>query len=324
MEINRSPSSARPLGTADSSKSDYVLLVNKGFPIDDQTWSRMWENAMKCFPQGQKQIVEILENTKPPAAPRVVHGPVYTTGMDTRQKLEAIQEYMKELQYNHTGTQFFEIKKQRPMNRLMDTAKEIIREALPIKCLEAAILGIYLTNSMTEIERFTISFKTQFQGQIYRHIVLGIYHDGRYGALGLSRRDDLMYKPVVYPTLHSLLKDYERSYAQYWHAVKKVTLCMPIEHDPCSLKCIEWKYVILNYSTMGDTAMAKACELYCREMKNKTYAPSKSMGSTMSAESLVALGAAGSRPTIAPRTTKPLQKPQEKSPAKSGGYQIRV
>lgn len=29
------------------------------------------------------------------------------------------------------------------VHRLMETAKEMIRESLPIKCLEAAILGLY-------------------------------------------------------------------------------------------------------------------------------------------------------------------------------------
>lgn len=29
------------------------------------------------------------------------------------------------------------------IHRLMETAKEMIRESLPIKCLEAAILGLY-------------------------------------------------------------------------------------------------------------------------------------------------------------------------------------
>ena len=31
-----------------------------------------------------------------------------------------------------------------------------------------------------------------------RHIVLVLHHGGSYGALGLSRREDLMYKPLVF------------------------------------------------------------------------------------------------------------------------------
>ena len=33
-----------------------------------------------------------------------------------------------------------------PMARVVDTAKEVVRKALPIKCLEAVFLGLYLTS----------------------------------------------------------------------------------------------------------------------------------------------------------------------------------
>ena len=37
-------------------------------------------------------------------------------------------------------------------------------------------LGLYLTNGMDDIERIPISFKSQFSGRIYRHIVLAVHH----------------------------------------------------------------------------------------------------------------------------------------------------
>ena len=81
---------------------------------------------------------------------------------------------------------------------LMEIAREIIREALPIKCLEAVILSLYLTNGLTSVDRFPISFKTVFNGTTFRHVVLGVYNYGRYGVLGMSRRKDLMYKPLEF------------------------------------------------------------------------------------------------------------------------------
>ena len=59
-----------------------------------------------------------------------------------------MKEYYKILntyntRYDYTGLQFFEIKKGRPLCRLMDVAKSIIRESLPIKCLEAVVLAMY-------------------------------------------------------------------------------------------------------------------------------------------------------------------------------------
>jgi hypothetical protein len=51
---------------------------------------------------------------------------------------------------------------------------------------------------MLGVERFPIGFKSVFNGHAHRHVVLGIYHGGRYGALGMSRRDELMYKPMTF------------------------------------------------------------------------------------------------------------------------------
>jgi hypothetical protein len=51
----------------------------------------------------------------------------------------------------------------------------MIEDSLPIKCLEAVILSIYLTNELSSVERFSIGFKTISNGNIHRHVVLGIY-----------------------------------------------------------------------------------------------------------------------------------------------------
>ena len=47
----------------------------------------------------------------------------------------------------------------RPISGLMECAKDMIKEALPIKCLEALVLGTYLTNDIHGLLRFNISFK---------------------------------------------------------------------------------------------------------------------------------------------------------------------
>ena len=58
---------------------------------------------------------------------------------------------------------------------LMEVSKKIIEDSLPIKCLEAVILSIYLINeisgsnppsenSASNIEKFTIGFKTNAKG----------------------------------------------------------------------------------------------------------------------------------------------------------------
>ena len=69
-------------------------------------------------------------------------------------KLKAVQTYMESLEYNHTGTQFFDIIKTRPIISQMEVCRKMIQESLPIKCLEATILGIYLTNGVAGLERW--------------------------------------------------------------------------------------------------------------------------------------------------------------------------
>lgn len=79
--------------------------------------------------------------------------------------------------------QFFDVKRYKPLSRyliiqtifidklhfrLMDMAKDMIKESLPIKCLEAVILSLYLTSPLTSLQRFTIRFKSSHEGRCYR------------------------------------------------------------------------------------------------------------------------------------------------------------
>nr|ABA40766.1 SJCHGC00982 protein [Schistosoma japonicum] len=84
----------------------------------------------------------------------------------------------------------------------------MMQAALPIKCLEATILAIFLTQGQKYFKRFTISFVSEFNGNIFRHVVLGIYSSssGLFGALGLSRRENLMYKPLKFPVIKIVYK----------------------------------------------------------------------------------------------------------------------
>jgi hypothetical protein len=48
----------------------------------------------------------------------------------------------------------------------MDTCRDVLRQGLPIKCIEAAFLGMYLTAGLTELSRFPVGFKSQAGGQV--------------------------------------------------------------------------------------------------------------------------------------------------------------
>ncbi|EDO40230.1 predicted protein [Nematostella vectensis] len=228
----------------------------------------MWTHVEKIHPDGMKMVYKIREKADLEEVP-YASAPVFSPScvLTVTEKLVLIQKYLQQLQYNHTGTQLFEIKKYRPYTGLMDTAREIIKESLPIKCLEAVIVSLYLTSSMSELQRFTIGFKTQFGSSIYRHVVLGVHANGKYGALGLSRRDDLMYKPLTFKSLCDLLNDFVESYGNYLHSVKKIKLSLPIVHDLHSCEKIHWKYLALSPAKLSASDMKKILEKYSRELR---------------------------------------------------------
>ena len=50
----------------------------------------------------------------------------------------------------------------------MDTARDVLREALPIKCIEAVFLGAFLTAGWEELQRFPVGFKSSVGKDTYR------------------------------------------------------------------------------------------------------------------------------------------------------------
>jgi len=160
-------------------------------------------------------------------------------------KLGRIQNYLNELGYNNLGIPFFEINKSSSYSSLMKMAKLMINTGLPIKCLEATVLGIYLTNSLPIVDRFSISFKSEVNGKIYRHIVLAVKIRGNYGAIGLSRKDDLHWKEPVYKTLKELILDYKTSYRRHNHELLEIKMGSKIPHEIFINDKIIWKRAVI-------------------------------------------------------------------------------
>lgn len=138
---------------------------------------------------------------------------------------------------------------------LAELSKQMIEVSLPIKCLEAVILSIYLVNeiistsSVNGVEKFTIGFKTNSKGNVHRHVVLGVYchSTGLFGALGISRRYDLGFKKLKYFSLTDLIKDYVNCYSDYLHKVKRVKIGMPIPNSNRSFESIPWNGCTINF-----------------------------------------------------------------------------
>ena len=127
-------------------------------------------------------------------------------------KVQAVQSYIEKLSYNFTGVNYFDVRKQRPMGRIMETARDITRQALPIKCVEAVFLATYLTQGLRDLERVAVSFKSTVDGQTYKHIILALKHNSKWGSVGLSRRRELYFKELIYDSLADLVLEFKRSY----------------------------------------------------------------------------------------------------------------
>lgn len=78
-----------------------------------------------------------------------------------RARLRLAQELITALQYNHTdAVTYFTVDKARPTCRVMDTARDIIRHGLPIRCVEAVFLAMYLTAGWREVERIPLRMRS--------------------------------------------------------------------------------------------------------------------------------------------------------------------
>lgn len=79
--------------------------------------------------------------------------------------------------------------------------------------------------------------------QCYRHIVLAVRDTatGFWGALGISRRRELMDKPLVHASLSSLVADYVAAYSRWGHEIVKVRAGLPAPHDAESKCSVCWR-----------------------------------------------------------------------------------
>ncbi|EGD76417.1 hypothetical protein PTSG_07536 [Salpingoeca rosetta] len=184
--------------------------------------------------------------------------------------LKETQRFLWRLQYNHTGMQFFPVKKYLPLTRLMELGRLICRTCLPIKCLEAVIVALYLLLPFENLHRIPISFKSRFCGHTYQHIVLGVHVNGKFGALGLSRRQHLMYKPCRYNSLAALIREYEQRYEEVGHTLVRVRVGRPIPPSRHSTQAIPWRHLILVMKRLGEEDLRSACERYMRQLRTGT------------------------------------------------------
>ncbi|KAL5967354.1 Tubulinyl-Tyr carboxypeptidase 1, partial [Taenia solium] len=202
----------------------------------------MFQFCIHCYPNLEQEVMNLA---------------LSSPAKQSRKPL--ILELCPENTYNFVGTQFYAIPKSKPISRLELIAKTMIKEALPIKCLEAVVLAMYahyffpatlaefryLTRKCVELQRFTISFKSIQGKNKYSHIVLGVCCRGRFGAVGLSRRSNLMFRPLKYNKLSELVDDFLSAYSVHGHEVLKINISSAIPHSPQFLETINWDFTFL-------------------------------------------------------------------------------
>lgn len=215
----------------------------------------------------QKDLAnEASENTGPCPPPLPV-APQLSSFATMPEKLFAVQSFIEKLQYNYTPVDYFDVRKNRPMSRILDTSRKIIRDGLPIKCVEAVFLALFLTQGLQSLERIPMSFKSRVDGHTFKHIVLAVRHQGMWGALGLSRRPALYWKPLVHKSLGDLYAEFRRSYTEVHHSLVRVKVGLPVGHDAYSTEYVCWAYRSYNARDGSDghqTEVARALNGYAK------------------------------------------------------------
>ena len=259
-------------------------------PLDEESWrcllqkfkdshpkseiylSNSSRSSINCFSSSLSTNVSLDKENNTDIVP-LPKKPVFVDGMTLEEKIKLVQCFLNKLQYNHLGIQFFNVKTRRPVYRLAELARDIIKNPLPIKCLEAVIVAIYLTSSIDSLQRFAIRFKSRFQNKVHRHIVLGLYWHSQsfFGAIGLSRRSNLMDKPMKYKSLSDLIFDYRASYSECYHCLTKVKLSSAITSNMQSSDQINWSYYAIPMFKTSEEDIIKSLGIYTRELRKSRW-----------------------------------------------------
>ncbi|KAJ8396846.1 hypothetical protein AAFF_G00011690 [Aldrovandia affinis] len=268
-------------GDEDMRDGGMPFFVNRGgLPVNEDTWERMWRHVSRIHPAGEavggsRELVTCLrvphflghcrsaleQGTEPLTAPGA---PYYVLRSDPSDVVYASRRVQSVLSGWRAGSPW---------------AWGVVSSFL-----DSSAPSSYLTNSMPGVERFPLSFKTQFSGNYFRHIVLGVHSGGRFGALGISRREDLMFKPLEFRTLADLVQEFESAYRGYWHGLCKVKIGQYVSHDPHSVEQIDWKHSILDVDKLSKEELRRELERHTRDMRLKTFGGEEGAGAKSSTD----------------------------------------
>jgi hypothetical protein len=167
--------------------------------------------------------------------------PEFSTDICFPEAFLLIQNFINSLEYNYTGIHFVKPKKSGGMLHLVEVFNEIIFFGCPIQCVEAVFLAIVLSSQYEQAMRIPLCFESKCDGFTHLHIVLAVYYCGKWGSLGISRRECLMFKPLAFNSLWSLIEEFRKSYESVLHSLQIVSIGKPISHNLFVDQLIVWK-----------------------------------------------------------------------------------
>ena len=146
-----------------------------------------------------------------------------------------------------------------PPHCLRSQGRHIWDKALPIQCIEAVFVAVFLTQNTPgfpgsgvfpeDMLRVTLRFKSCLANntkQTHRHIVLAVRTpQGKWGAVGISRRSNLQDKPMVHASLSELLLEFALSYREVGHALRKVYVGLPLPQGAADHAALQWRAAAL-------------------------------------------------------------------------------
>jgi hypothetical protein len=213
-----------------------------------------------------EKIVQINSSLNLPIPPPVPTVPIFNVASSMTDRLNAIQTFINSFDYNYSGKPFFKMKRSGGSNHIQTVSKQLMKAGLPIQCVEAVFLSAYISRSLISVCRIPLSFKSKFKDGVHRHIVTAVYVDGLWGALGISRRDCLMFKAIQYPTLFELVEDFRRSYESVFHRLLTVYVGQPFPHSFGSVDSpITWRALKVRMSEETAAEAKIKIDAFCLE-----------------------------------------------------------
>ena len=251
------------------------------------------------LPRTQEELdaaLKAVQNADPDALANLAPKPPTVPNMSAQggsiaHRLRKLQAMINSFQYNFTGRKFLDLKKTEGMYRVSRTAKEIIAQSLPIKCVEACFLGAYLTVGVSGLTRVPVAFKSRVMSstgnRTFQHIVLAVATTPKseqsskhetsntkspisqnmvWGSIGLSRSKNLMDKELKYSSLASLLEQFKDAYEEEGHKLVNIYVGLPFGQNEYSQVPILWRVLRLKLDSFDWSEISRVLDIYTAKM----------------------------------------------------------